>query len=59
MPTDPRSARHDGLDEVIEHPRESDEQAKKRLWGQSNHDGKVEGGPANYEHERGMGEGER
>jgi hypothetical protein len=57
MQTEPRSAPEDGLDGVIEHPRESDEQAKKRLWGESNHE-EHENPPA-HKHEPGMGEDER
>lgn len=58
MQTDPRSAQDDGLDEVIEHPGESDEQAKKRLWGESDRERDHENPPA-YQHEPGMGEDER
>lgn len=57
MQPEPRSAPEDGLDNVIEHPRESGERAKKRLWGETNHEDHEN--PPAYEHEPGMGEDER
>ena len=39
MQTEPQPASpEDGLPDVVDHPRESDEQTKKRLWGASNNE---------------------